>query len=455
MLKNDVNNNKKQPSCFNAENIFQFSHKKNKSSNILPETQGNTNTNNTPYIYSCSNTTTNNIINKQTSKTNINNLNINININTTNPESKNTQKVIDTNPSSVNKINKKKESLIANYFKKKTKTESPNVLNNIAVNIKYQNDAKDEIPNYSSMRQITEPNQKNSIKAKLQKNTNKELLPSGTPKQMLISYGNMKNLLNRKNLKLNFQKQFKSPLSEKNPAIRKEIINRSKQKKLNTECISQNNNISTEDKLVKLTKQTNNFVQGSKNLIQSKSFYNDIKINPNNQIGNLIYLNTNTNFSKNNIFDQSNYKENDNSKKNSFSVKEKISNIDKVESTNNGNSKKKGSFFINNINFKTKNSKSNSNNRKVRKRKNINLCKKSGLLIMNPNQIVNSSNNENYIKEKSMNSFGNRMKKGNNLAFLNEYKNSNIESPEELHFFFVKVLQNGKEIGKKFEKKFI
>ena len=45
-----------------------------------------------------------------------------------------------------------------------------------------------------------------------------------------------------------------------------------------------------------------------------------------------------------------------------------------------------------------------------------------------------------------MNSFGNRMKKGNNLAFLNEYKNSNIESPEELHFFFVRVLQNGKNL---------
>ena len=104
MLKNEINN-KKLPLCFNLDNIFHFSHKKNKSSNLILDNQKTTTSYNTPYSYSCSNTTINNNINEQNSKTNISNLNINININT-NREKIRKQNVIITNQNSICKINK-------------------------------------------------------------------------------------------------------------------------------------------------------------------------------------------------------------------------------------------------------------------------------------------------------------------------------------------------------------
>ena len=36
-------------------------------------------------------------------------------------------------------------------------------------------------------------------------------------------------------------------------------------------------------------------------------------------------------------------------------------------------------------------------------------------------------------------------------TFLSDIFNRNVDNPEELHFLYIKILQNGKEISKKFE----
>ena len=50
------------------------------------------------------------------------------------------------------------------------------------------------------------------------------------------------------------------------------------------------------------------------------------------------------------------------------------------------------------------------------------------------------------------NSFSPKNKNIKNITNLNNIINKNIKSPEELHFFYIKILQNGSEISKKFDK---
>ena len=49
-------------------------------------------------------------------------------------------------------------------------------------------------------------------------------------------------------------------------------------------------------------------------------------------------------------------------------------------------------------------------------------------------------------------SYESKINKSNyDKSYLYDVLNKNIDSPEELHFFYVKILQNGKAISKKFE----
>ena len=66
--------------------------------------------------------------------------------------------------------------------------------------------------------------------------------------------------------------------------------------------------------------------------------------------------------------------------------------------------------------------------------------KKNEAFLINKDNI----NNLNSFSPKNKN-----IKNNKKLVNLNEIINKNIQSPEELHFFYIKILQNGSLISKK------
>ena len=66
-------------------------------------------------------------------------------------------------------------------------------------------------------------------------------------------------------------------------------------------------------------------------------------------------------------------------------------------------------------------------------------------------EISTNNKDTNQSSLRSKNKKDNGYKNTLDSTFLMDIFNKNIENPEELHFFYIKILQNGNEISKKFE----
>ena len=111
------------------------------------------------------------------------------------------------------------------------------------------------------------------------------------------------------------------------------------------------------------------------------------------------------------------------------------------------------------------NSSNNTSCSNINTRKKENSNEKKNIYFMKPtHQRKKTSNGKNYkgspsYKENTTNqsSFVSKTRKDiyfkNTLdsTFLSDIFNRNVDNPEELHFLYIKILQNGKEISKKFE----
>ncbi len=87
----------------------------------------------------------------------------------------------------------------------------------------------------------------------------------------------------------------------------------------------------------------------------------------------------------------------------------------------------------------------------------INSHVNSGLNTSKKNNYVNYQNDQNVFNTTKESTIGKKIAKGSlntNSCYSNEFEFSNaknVESPEELHFYFIHVIQNGKEIENKFD----
>ena len=143
-----------------------------------------------------------------------------------------------------------------------------------------------------------------------------------------------------------------------------------------------------------------------------------------------------------------------NSNQNSKNKNRKNNNNNFVQYVNNDKFNFKGNFLnmtqnyskciltTPNVKKRNKDSLNNTNNNiRTQKKKNIdgNIKSAKKILFVKPIQYRNKS-------------YENKNDKSNlEKNYVYDILNNNIENPEELHFFYVKILQNGKSISKKFE----
>jgi hypothetical protein len=310
-----------------------------------------------------------------------------------------------------NSINSNKNS--------KNKVQIKNSINNnySTSNISLRNKNKDQnTTNNNSLQDV------NNIKIKLSKLSSQ--FSANTPKQLANIYNQLcgggvdpANIVVKKNLKLG--------LGDFN-----------KNKKLNGSVSHRNNCNNNFVKYVNNDKFniTTSFLNMTQNyskiiLSQSKSFIIDKKNSPNGLIipPNKSCNNTNMKKSKNKI-------------------------VNKKMEFNDMNKSSKNLY----VNFYSKNI-NNHNNDMNDIYKNINQNKK--IYFMRPMQKRKKSSIDNNDKSigngnsnNNTNQSSNRSKKNIfNNNNLNYYLNNNIECPEELHFFYIKILQGGNKVRKKFE----
>ena len=350
----------------------------------------------------------------------------------------------------------------------------------------------------------------NNIRKKITKISEQHSV--NTPKQILSVYDgrgmayNLKkgNILVKKNMKLGIQKDKNSPNN-----INKKITNENKGNIMYENNRNKNNYVKyiNNDKYNfngNILNMTQNYNQAKYALSQSKSF---TKVEKKNSI--LGISNSNNNINKNNLKNPNfNYIEYNNYKS-GLAKKKELTVLIKNNSTYRNNNKKENKNNINSFVFQNISTSPNSNtqiqsyfnyiskkcspkngmssktaNNMNRSKKRVNGGNKSNELKhnnINPN-FSNSQKNSNknifFMKpaeqkkrrsygknnEISLNnkdnttnqsSFGSKNKKDYKTTidstFLNDVINRNIDNPEELHFFYIKILQNGKEISKKFE----
>ena len=123
-----------------------------------------------------------------------------------------------------------------------------------------------------------------------------------------------------------------------------------------------------------------------------------------------------------------------------------FTNIKKTE----GNSRSKMQNLISDYNSDINNTDNNNN-----KSKKIYLMKP---VYIRKNSFNNNNNNNKSIENSNVNtnqsSICSKNRNYKNICdenILNDFLNNNITNPEELHFFYVKILQKSKDISKKFE----
>ena len=488
----------------NTDNFgFSLSQHKNKSTNFLSIKQkliGTPPLNNKNNI----NNDINNNINNQFRNNNINIINININSNYNNNKKKNINTNANTNITYFN--NNISKNPFINYIKKnsnfksnskyniqkkpKIETKEENINNFIKSDKKVK---KEENINSSTSRPETEINKRKSS-FKIDNSKKGQILPIETPKQMIISYLDIKNILNKKNLKLEFKKKEKMLRTAKTENKSEEFNHLNKDKKIivtkkyNKKLVSDKHQ--SEENLLKLK---NNYIYINKIIKQSsflnKNLFNNVDnsrknndISISNKIDSCRYLKTSDNipiennkiirhyYTKNEIIniDKNNIYKDDINKR----EKNKILNNNMIPSLSLINSLSKSQNFAN-IHFFQKfiyNKKSDSNNnikniinisniKKFKRNSNneikkaFNLSRKNNT-IKDKNDSLNINESINTIKINFTYQKNIKEEKSNihiKELFDNEKKINNFKNPEELHFLYIKIFQVGNEISNNFE----
>ena len=393
MAKNEENNSHLMLKNNSTQNINSYKHHKNKSSNFLTDSPSTLFTVQLHSLNSNQNTKNNN--------NNVEKNNTNNNYSTSNLSIKNNTKNI-----------------------KDTSTNTQKILNQKY----YINPSQDN-------------NNANNIRIKLSKISSQ--FSASTPKQIASLYNQMcggelepGNILVKKNLKLNVSSQ-KKLINYNNNNNNKKDLNLNK----NSKSKNKKNNNGDFVKYVNNDKSNfnTNFFNLTQNytkcfLSQSKSFIKNDKNNDNSLSSGINTPNNkninNTNIKKNNKnnFNYIYY----NNNKNSNSKKE--NNIDNNNNTNDNNNieENKKIYFMKPVQKRKKCY--NNNYNKSNETSNINTYQSS---INSRDRKDNDNCNKNIFE--------------NNNNILNDLFDKNVNNPEELHFFYVKILQSGNEVCKKFE----
>ena len=133
--------------------------------------------------------------------------------------------------------------------------------------------------------------------------------------------------------------------------------------------------------------------------------------------------------------------------KNNYIKKNAMSN--KTSNNENNRSKNKSSGGNKSNNTSSNNISNNPSGKNIYFMKPTQQRKKSSY---GKNHEISTNNKDtNQSSLRSKNKKDNGYKNTLDSTFLNDIFNKNIENPEELHFFYIKILQNGNEISKKFE----
>ena len=231
------------------------------------------------------------------------------------------------------------------------------------------------------------------------------------------------------------------------------ILKKNKSNKKNNVKIKETSPSAMLNKFVNFAQKLNNNINLNYSYIGKISQVN----NKNNQKSNLDIKNyqksslTNTN-SLTNIYNNNNLINNK-----SFLNKTQNLNIDEII--------KEGRNFSND-NFERNNplsSKLNNNNyiQQIYKRENKNNNEKKIIQSQSENYQNIITTNQSTIKKKIINSRNSSLNEGNiynknKSENINNMMNTlNIDSPEELHFFYINILQNGKVLEGKFELSYI
>ena len=258
---------------------------------------------------------------------------------------------------------------------------------------------------------------------------------ANTPKQLANIYNQLcngrvdpGNIVVKKNLKLRIEEQTKNS---------RQYPYKSHRNKKDNELVKYVNNDkhNFKDNFLNLTQNY------SKNIMfQSKSFVNIDKKNSK------MNLNKTTNKSYNNTNAKKNNKNAVNNKKMELGALAKSSNnlYKNYYSKNNNDNNNELNYIYNNK--KTEGNVYN-NNKKIYLMKPIYKRKKS-YENNNNKSIENSNSNTNQSSICSKNRSYKNICDDN---ILNDFFNNKIENPEELHFFYVKILQNAHEVSKRFE----
>ena len=290
------------------------------------------------------------------------------------------------------------------------------------------------------------------------------------------------NIIVKKNLKLGKQKSKKSFRDKNNnndSRIIKERENKNINEKnnkengyvkyVNNDRYNVNENILNMTQIYSQSKYIFNHSESSSKIDRKKSmkdsYLNTSERNKNNHNFNYInYNNYKLNFIKSKelvLLSKDDNKRENNNNMNSFVSKN-------ISTSPNSNNKAKNNFSImqkNNVLGKSQ-SKTDNNSKGIQYKSNgSDKCNDSynkKIYFIKPTQqrkiSYNKSNNEKYQINKDNktipSSIGSTNAKDNNkntLDSINDIFNKNIDNPEELHFLYIKILQNGKEISKKFE----
>ena len=195
------------------------------------------------------------------------------------------------------------------------------------------------------------------------------------------------------------------------------------------------NNCNKRKELTVLTKNNNN-----------NTFRNNNKTENPNNINSFISPNISTSPNANNHVQSfyNNISKINYSKKNGYN--KTPNNINRSKNISNGNNRSNNAS-----NSNINNSNVNNASKNIFFMKPIQQKKRSSYGKNHEIYIINKDNTTNQSSLKSKQVKDNNYKTTLDSSFLSDVFNKNIDNPEELHFFYVKILQNGKEISKKFE----
>lgn len=485
MSINDKNNSRLILKNNSTQNLYISNHHKNKSSNLLSDSPS---TFISAQIYSSNSNQNSYKKDKHNKEKKIAN-NVYSNVYSSNDLNYLNNNIEKDNNIIKNKVNYKLSSPIINLNKK----DSSNI-----------NIIKDTNRSYSSKRpEISQNYTKNINNYEMKMSKGGLNYTVNTPKQISSAYSNMGispvlehgNISVKKNIRLGIQNTKNSPSND-----RRINSNENKENNNKNDFVEYVNN-DKHNFNCNILNMTQNYDKSKYILPQSRSF---TRVEKKNSAGGLSPTNTNMynsniNNKRNHNINFMNYNNYKNNKKKELTVLTKNSNTCRINSQNKYNTHidsfpkqnisnspniQNGaqSYFSNiskNNSIKRKgvlNKTSNTGNGIKSKGSGIN--KSSNISsVNNINNINNNSSKNIYLMKMSQqrkkasfgknrdtntantnqSSFGSKNKKEFNTknsldsSLLSEMFNKNIETPEELHFFYIKMLQKRYEISKKFD----